>query len=246
MVVRDPTRISSSSASLIDLIITDSPRMCKSVSVHHNPVLSDHAMVILEFNIEKFREPPRYISKRSLHKIDQEKFCTDLKHISWNDIMALSDVDDQIQRFNEMLLNLFNKHAPLIRYKIYTRPTPWITQNVKLMMTIRDKALDRARKSNNDAHLDYYRNLRNYVTGAIEREKTAFFNFYVNNNKDKPKQMWNQLKSICPLSSSDTLMTVPHHLCDPNKINNFFLDVPGKDILTRHVQKKVVCCCVVC
>lgn len=232
VVVKDPTRVDSRTSSLLDLVITDSPELCTSVNIYHNPALSDHAMVISEFNIEKPKEVPKYTYKRLLDKIDHEQFSNDLKNISWSNIIGLLDIDDQVTKFNEMIINLFNKHAPIKRIKVRTQSTPWITQNIKLMMALRDKALTRAHASKTASHLDYYRGLRNYVTGAIEREKKAYFDFFINNNKDKPKQMWEHLKRTCPFSNnSNSQSTVPHHLNDPNKINKFFLDVPGRDLV---------------
>lgn len=230
VVVKAPTRVNGHSATLLDLVITDSPGLCKSVSIHHNPELSDHAMVIAVFNIEKHKEVPTYICRRLLNRINREEFNTDLESITWGDILLMTNVDDQVNYFNEMILNLFNKHAPITRSKVCTKPTPWITENVKLMMSLRDKAHNRAISSKNDVILDYYRTLKNYVTGAIEREKKGYFTFYINNNKNKPKQMWDQLKRTCPLGKNTvTQATVPQHLCDPNKINDFFLHVPDND-----------------
>lgn len=77
--------------------------------------------------------------------------------------------------------------------------------------------------------MSYYRSLRNYVMGAIDREKKAYFTFYVNNNKSKTKQMWDHLKRTCSLGHNVQIQaTVPPHLSDPNKINDFLLDAPGK------------------
>ncbi|KAH9641565.1 hypothetical protein HF086_017137 [Spodoptera exigua] len=153
-----------------------------------------------------------------------------MRNIAWGNIPLMSDVDEQMNFFNEMILQLFNKHAPITRSKICTKHTPWITENIKLMISLLDKAHNKALSSKSDANLDYYRALKNYVTGAIEREKRAFFTFYINNNKNKPKRMWDQLKRTCPLGDDSANQSIiPHHLCDPNKINDIFLHVPGND-----------------
>lgn len=235
--VKDATRVNDRTSSLLDLIITDSPDLCKSVNIHHNPAISDHAMVIAEILIERPKEKPKYMFRRSLDKIDEELFNSDLINTPWCDVLSEPDINYQIQHFNELFLNIFNLHAPMKRFKVNTKLTPWITDNVKLMMLLRDKASHRAQISDNKSHLDYYKSLRNLVTGAIDREKRAYFSFYVNNNKDKPKLMWKHLKRICPLSSnSKSEATVPNHLCNPDEINDFFLNVPGNDAVDDKIS----------
>ncbi|XP_037299945.1 uncharacterized protein LOC115455175 [Manduca sexta] len=226
-IVHEPTRIVEGSNSLLDLIITDCPRLCKVVSVLHNPALSDHAMVLSEFNIKKPKEKPQYILRRSINSINEELFLGKLHNLPWFRILQLSNVDDKVQLFNKMILNLYDLYAPVKRIKKQTKSTPWITNMVKFMMAFRDSALNRARTSGKDTHKEYYKSLRNMVNSSVEREKSAYFNFYINNNKDKPKQMWNHLKRTCSLDNSVKNLTAPENLNDPNKINNFFLDVPG-------------------
>ncbi|CAK1546891.1 unnamed protein product [Leptosia nina] len=53
------------------------------------------------------------------------------------------------------------------------------------MMSIRDRALARARSTKSDSHMRFYKYMKNTVNSAINNEKAAFFTYYVNNNKER-------------------------------------------------------------
>lgn len=88
-------------------------------------------------------------------------------------------------------------------------------------MKLRDRALSKYKLTNNNEHWLYYKQLRNYTTQAVRREKKAYFNFNINNVN--VKQCWRILKSnsIIPTCKNNS---VPDHLNDADKINNFFIN----------------------
>lgn len=53
VLVQEATRVTDTTATLLDMIVTDSPELCKHVSVPRNPLLSDHALVVAKFYIKK-------------------------------------------------------------------------------------------------------------------------------------------------------------------------------------------------
>ncbi|CAK1602560.1 unnamed protein product [Parnassius mnemosyne] len=132
-----------------------------------------------------------------------------------------------------MLLDAFEIHAPLKLIRLKRKPTPWITDNIKLMMTLRDSAHNRANTSGKDSHNDYYKSLRNLVNSAINREKSAYFTFFINKNQGNPKTMWSHLKRISPVGNQSGQICVPSHLCNPDTINNYFIEVPGDNKIDK-------------
>ncbi|CAG9134997.1 unnamed protein product, partial [Plutella xylostella] len=231
--VQEPTRVKNGSSTLLDLVITDSRDICKSVSVHHNHILSDHGLVMTEFNIKKPPIPPVFKWIRAINKIDNDLFLKDLHAMPWEDVNEQDNIDDMVKVFNYLLNLIFDKHAPLQKVKIKESPSPWITDNIKLM-SLRDKALHRANRTQKESHFAYYKDMKNMVTSALRREKEAFFSHYVNKNKHKPQQMWNYLKKTSVLGNS-TLPDIPPNLNNPDDINNFFLDVPGDSNIDENL-----------
>lgn len=77
----------------------------------------------------------------------------------------------------------------------------------------------------------YYRSLKNHVTGTIEREKKAYFNHYLNNNLNRPKELWGHMKKTV-MQDNTSRREIPKHLADPNKINDYFLKLPDNTMNT--------------
>lgn len=224
--VNEPTRITDSTATLLDLFITDSPELVRKIDVHHNRTLSDHAIILAELQIKKPKNIPQFIFKRLLNKINYEEFMLDLNSLPWHTIAVRSNVDEMLDQFNEFVILLFDKHAPLKRIRVSQKQHPWITDVIKIMMVHRDEALKRANKTKLDTHRQYYRELKNLVNSSLKREKAAFFNYYVNKNIKKPQKMWKYLKRSSVTHKPDQ-PNIPRHLNCPDDINNFFLDIPG-------------------
>lgn len=76
---------------------------------------------------------------------------------TWKDVFCEPNIDLKVECFNCLLLALFDKFAPLKRIKLGSKPHLWITDNIKLMMSLRDKALFRAWLIERKVHRDYYK-----------------------------------------------------------------------------------------
>ena len=46
----------------------------------------------------------------------------------------------KLEYFNNLLLTLFDKHAAVHTIKLKKKHNPWITENIKLLMKLRDRA----------------------------------------------------------------------------------------------------------
>jgi exonuclease III len=79
--VQEPTRITDITETILDLIITDTANRCKNINVVHNHCLSDHATVMLDFDLKS----PKYIKQikhqRVLHDIITNLFENYLESI---------------------------------------------------------------------------------------------------------------------------------------------------------------------
>ena len=193
--IKEPTRITETTRTIIDVVITDIMSKCRGVQVIHNPCLSDHAMILVDFDIMKPKLIRQIKFRRKLSDINLEQFKYDLKSIPWHLVTASNDVDIMVEMLNNHLISLFDIHAPLQKIICKNTPKPWITSIIKFMMTLRDKALIKAHMKKNESSKNYYRDLKNLVTSATDREKRAFINNYINNTLHQPIIMWHNLKN---------------------------------------------------
>lgn len=216
-IITEPTRITNNSSSIIDLIFTNH---CNILDIGViNSTFSDHFGVFCEFQSSITEEQPLLFSFRALKDINLQEFQRDLEAISFQTIYVYESIEDQINFLNTNLINLFNKHAPIKNKKIHKRKyAPWMTDNVKFLQKLRDKALKDFKSSKLPEKWDYYKQLRNYTTTAIRAEKKAFYNNKLKNCTYRDK--WKELNKIFPKKQK----RVPDSLIKPNDFNKYFID----------------------
>ncbi|KAF9803255.1 hypothetical protein SFRURICE_007101 [Spodoptera frugiperda] len=225
--VTSPTHFSTNNSSLIDLVCTDAK--VTDVKVYPIEALGAHAFITSTFRIKREKIQPRVITYRGLKSINFENFKDALEAIDWRGVVSSDDVDYMVYCLTNELLCLFDTFAPRKTVRIKDRSYPWITDNIKFMMKLRDKAHKEFRNKSTLVHKkQYYVDLKNLVNKSIYFEKVAYFKSNINNNISHPKLLWKNLKST--LLPQKCCAELPTHLKDPDRINSHFLNVPGDTI----------------
>nr|CAH7758423.1 unnamed protein product [Callosobruchus chinensis] len=88
----------------------------------------------------------------------------------WDDILYLNNIDEKLTLLNKLIVQLFDKHAPVKPARITKPYAPWITNDVKKMMRERDIALQKYKQTKSIADHSNYAKLRNLVLSAIQRD----------------------------------------------------------------------------
>lgn len=88
--------------------------------------------------------------------------CLDhLKSIPWYEVFLMKSIDDTVSFSNDYIIMIFDIYPPLVTCKFSQPLTPWITDNVKLLMSLRDKALYKYKNLVFDWNYD--KSLRNHT-----------------------------------------------------------------------------------
>ena len=113
--VKHPTRVTKSSATLIDHVYTNQPNHVKSVAVR-NCSISDHYPVCISYH-RKFgktkKQHHEYITYRSMKNFDENLFLEDLEKSPFDNIHAFDDPDESLLFFMNTFSDVLNKHAPI-------------------------------------------------------------------------------------------------------------------------------------
>lgn len=121
--INSPTRITESSQSLIDVIITINKDIVTSSGVLASSI-SDQNLIYLLLNLKVPRAKPSYVSIRGYKNYNPTKFLEDLQfapfHIMVN---VFHDISDQ-HVYNTLFLDILNENAPIKRIKIKAKPNP--------------------------------------------------------------------------------------------------------------------------
>ncbi|XP_068707785.1 uncharacterized protein [Montipora foliosa] len=137
--ITEPTRITETSATLIDLIFTNCPDKVLCSGVRHIGI-SDHSMVYVyrKLAINGQSKGHTNITYRNFRSFDRDKFRSDVASQDWDHINNSSNPNDMWNEWKESFLAIVNKHAPLRTTRVRARGSPWITSELKKQMHDRD------------------------------------------------------------------------------------------------------------
>ena len=122
-----PTRITDTSATLIDHILT-TPHV--TVQFEYQSVgLSDHIIQFADVNLAVEHLRPTTISVRSFHRCDWIAVRESLASVPWQVMSTFDEIEDMWHFFKSSLFCVLDEHVPLksVVSKFSKRPTPWMT-----------------------------------------------------------------------------------------------------------------------
>jgi len=239
-VISEPTRITMAGYSLIDLIFSN---VDVKQSGTRDVVISDHLLVYCDIDFGVTECHVYNFTYRQLDNINKEQFFRDIESLPWHLMYRMAEIDSKVDFFTDAILQVINTHAPLKKVTGKTRPyQPWITPNIRLMQSLRNKALNKFKETKKSEHWIYYKQLRNLTTSAIRSEKKAYLNYKFSNCSQKQK--WQELKKTNIYSK--TVYNLPENLKNVNDINKYFIDVsksinaPDEGILSFYNTNRLV------
>ena len=225
--VKTPTRVTTSSSTLIDHIYTTTPDLVESVSVPPLSV-SDHFPVCCQIStkVPKQRQKQHTsILYRSMKNFHMGSFCHDLHLAPFHHVYNFSEPDEALSCWYSLFLPILNKHAPLREKRVkHTNSSPWITQDIIKAMSLRDKL--KAEGKSKD-----YKKQRNHVTYLIRSAKKAYFNDIVRENKDTAS-IWRAINLFC--RGDKAASTSPQF--SPDCFNQHFLSI-AKNLVQGQTTK---------
>lgn len=227
--VDKPTRVTESSESLLDLVITNivDGRVSADVS---DFCLSDHNAVLCSYNTSCKKPDTIYKPMRCFRSFNLEQFLEEASAIDWNCVYLLDSLEDKVDTFNACLLNLFDKYAPLQLIAVNNnRPkSPWFTDTLRILKRKKRRAWLRFVRTGTQSDRRLYCTLRNYYNGALLHEKRAYFSSHIEANKYNSRRLWQNFRRWNMTSTSTRAGPLPEHLWDPDLINDHFTTPPAE------------------
>ena len=201
--IKEPTRITDTSRTMIDLVVANNKhRIVKSGVV---PVpLSDHFLVfcIIKADITT-KAKPRILEYRSYKNFNSILFNDDLRNIPWHIVENEDNVDDALFTWNKMFSEVADQHAPVKSRRVKGTPLPWMNSQISDTMKERDWAHRKAQKSSNSArHWSMYAKLRNQVNGLVRTAKSKYYCDMIEEAKGDSEKVWKAVNEACNRNSS--------------------------------------------
>jgi len=236
-IIRNHTRITDKSKSLIDLAITaDQSKINQRGSFETG--ISDHDLIFATVNLFKPKAPPKIIIVRNYRQINIADVRKNLELVPWHIMDIFDDVDDKVWCWNRLFKDTISDHVKTRKVKVRSNNQPWMTGEIRKSINSRYKLLKKARNTPSKSNEWLaYKKARNVCTNLIRYAKA---NYWRNEfaKSDSVKSFWSTVRKFQGVTKTQKIGPLKHNdsvlLNDFEKaelINNFFANV-GKDLAT--------------
>ena len=244
-IIKEPTRVTLDSSTLIDHIATTH---CNNITESGvlKISLSDHYLV---YCVRKLRggvkHQHKYITSRQLKNFNHEAFLTDLSEIDWEALVASAqDIDDAVRKWTQIFSLILEKHAPTLRRRVSDRYTPWLNADYFKLAKTRDKLKTRAVKINSKLLMESYRQIRNRLNNLNIQLKREYFSDKITQFQGDLKKTWKTINQVINKKSNTTIvpmLTVDGQTIRDNKaiassMNEYFCSIGNK--LSEKIPNK--------
>jgi hypothetical protein len=199
-VIKEPTRVTSHSATLLDLIITNYPGYFVFSDVLSPPSGCDHSFVYARINV--FPEKQKCYKRRiwDFSKIDYTVLHTNLLNINYEDIcMNTDNIDDLYCKWYETFREALEFSIPNRIVTIRPRDKPWMSSDIRKAIRKRNRLLKYFCRHKSPRAWENYRVQRNLTTFLIRTAKTKYYTNLSDKLQDPEigqKKWWGIIKSL--------------------------------------------------
>ena len=129
--VTEPTRVTCSSKTLIDLLFVSHPEMFERAGCV-DVLNSDPSMIYGMYcnGREKQLAKVRSVIYRSFKKCDVEELVLNLRNSQWNVMDIFDSIDEKWEYWKSIFWAVVNKDAPMRKVRVAECSSPWIAEEV--------------------------------------------------------------------------------------------------------------------
>lgn len=198
--ISEPTRITETSQSTLDLIITDSPGLFTDWGVDCSLHISDHLLVYGYLNLHT--TSPGSFTRFVWHykHADYDSINRELTTIDWEAAFnQLEDLDKLTQFLCVNIKAAAFRHIPYRKVKINRHDKPWMTCYIKYLIRLRNR-WNRIFNRRQTLHSKRLRaEYRKLVKSEIQIAKDRYFSrqcSLLEQSSTNPKKYWSLVKSL--------------------------------------------------
>ena len=216
--------------SLIDHIWVNNPHKVLSKKNIRRST-ADHNLIQIIYRTKGKLCNSNEIMKRNKKNFDAEKYREEINKINWSELYHFADIDLAYSFFEEKILSIYNKMAPMGKVQPRKRNSNWLSKDTRTKMVLRDSSHKKATISKNVDDWNYYKNLKNQCSKDIKNDRKNHFskmNSIFQENNDS-KGLFNLAKNRTGMKKSGkpsfftidgNIITSPKKLADIQA--NFF------------------------
>ena len=233
-----PTRITSSTATLIDNVFTN------DIALHNSEIIlsdvSDHLPIITHGPCitKKMNTTASYYWRRNTSEKNIRIFIGQVESVDWNSVVTASDANDCYSQFIQKLDSLYDACVPYKKYKTKsTSASPWLSKGILKSIRRKHKLYKKYLHNPSAFNERKYKQYRNRLTVTIRAAKKNFFVTSLEKERNNIKNTWKiinlALNKTTAKSSTNNYFNVNNNtINEPQSIaecfNDFFTSIGPK------------------
>ena len=199
-----PTRVTHSSATLIDHIYTNNKNSTTLAGTLKTDI-SDHFSNFIMLMNTPSKIKPRLITYRKCDKTSIENFNNALYNTNWTNVLSDTNTESAYDKFLDKYTSLKNKYLPFVTTKFNKykhKMNTWVTKGILISLKTKDhlyKKLIRLKNNNNaqyDYHKDKYNKYKHLYNKILRTAKQQYWTEQFNMCKNDMKTTWKNINTI--------------------------------------------------
>jgi hypothetical protein len=198
--IHQPTRITNSSKSCLDLIFCNHPGFILDTDVVPPISLSDHSCTIATLDISTL------IKKQTLEhtfwkygQADLDTLNTEVRNYNWDNVLGSNDIDVMTNSFTNSLFTLLSNNIPNVKRVVRGNDMPWFDHRVRKAMNNRNKCYRRMLKNHSGINHEKFKDSASKVSEVVRKAKADYHNRLCNtldSETSGTKNYWYTIKKL--------------------------------------------------
>ena len=171
---------------------------------HNSSIRSDEGLTLETSAFRISVRWPIYI----INSVDKTKFLyTTSPQVAWTENYLITDASEKLDYFNEVFLDILDKHAPIKIIKLKHRQCAFLDEDTRDLMIERNQLLKIARETKSPRDWELYRASRKHVKTRL---REAEMNFVQNELQQCKKNSSKRRLGTASLGRSRRLTLLPY------------------------------------
>jgi len=236
-----PTRITETTATIIDNILTNNLNIVQSSILVTD--ISDHLPTVLSTNLDgnnltTNQKSAKY--KRYHNTNNVTNFQKRLSEVNWQEKLDNVDANVDYNKFIEIFDILYNECIPLKKVSSNKKKepmSPWISKGLLNSINMKNKMYKQYLQSPSEAKFQKFKTYKNKLHMLIRKSKRKYFFTKFERTKNNLRQTWRTINDIIGKTKNNSVHSKfkdesGNMLSDPkdisNKFNTFFVNIGPK------------------
>ena len=193
-----PTRITATSATLIDNIFTNNH---EDLNCSLNGILvadiSDHFPIFHVNCSLTMEETVSYLVTRVYNERNKQNFLQSISMVDWTEICKIPDTQSSFKLFRSMLISLHDTCFPKIRIrKKYSNRKPWLSDAIRNSIRNKNKLYHKYKKIPSVRNEIIYKSFRNQLNHVLKFAEKKYYKDLIISHRYNARKSWSIIEKI--------------------------------------------------